>query len=240
MAEAIEVSRRGERRRPFYPEVSRIVPGLYGWLATVFMPCAQRGASLPARSFGALALLALLGSLALGSSRPRLARLLGVYGFAACCFGAWACLGPRLRSDQLDAVRAGLGAIGFLLHALAWGAMPRVTETDAVDNLVPGTPLQPRHKPVRLGTLVLGLGIAVGLVPMALAFAVEAPEASLLAHAVALGGGLLTIGASTDVALRVGRPHRAAAWRARTSYALWPLGGLVVALGVGLIWLALR
>src|SRR6185369_1184755 len=123
MAEAIEANH-AQRRRPFYPELSRIVPGLYGWLATVLTPCAQRGASLPARSFGALALLALLGSLALGPSRPRLARSLGVYGFVACCFGAWACLGPRLRSDQLDAVRAALGAIGFLLHALAWGAMP--------------------------------------------------------------------------------------------------------------------
>jgi hypothetical protein len=230
---------RAQRRRPLFNEVSRIVPGLYGWLATVLTPAVQRGASLSARSFAALALLALVGSLWLGSSRPRFARLLGVYGFIACCFGAWACLGARLRSDQLDAVRAALGAIGFLLHALAWGAMPREPEPDAPDNLVPGTPLQPRHKPIRLGTLVLGVGIAVGLVPMALAFAVETPEASLLAHAVALGAGLLTIGASTDVALRVGRPHRFSAWRPRLSRALWPLGGLVVAVGVGLLWLAL-
>jgi hypothetical protein len=230
----------GQRRRPLFSEVSRIVPGLYSWLATVLAPVFQRGASLPARSFAALALLALVGSLALGPSRPRLARLLGVYVFIACCFGAWSCLGARLRSDQLDAVRGALGAVGFLLHALAWGALPKDPEPEAADNLVAGTPLQPRHKPVRFGTLVLGLGIAVALVPVALAFAIEPPEASLLAHAVALGAALLVIGASTEVSLRVGKPHRFAAWRARTSRALWPLGGLVALAGIGLLWLALR
>ena len=30
------------------------------------------------------------------------------------------------------------------------------------------------------------------------------------------------------------------AWRARTSRALWPLGALTFALGIGLIWLTLR
>jgi hypothetical protein len=61
MAEAI----REQRRRLFLAEVSRIVPGLYGWLATVLTPALQRGASWPAR---ACALLGLL-SLAIGYSR---------------------------------------------------------------------------------------------------------------------------------------------------------------------------
>lgn len=231
---------RGERRRLFFTEVARVVPGLYGWLATVLAPALQRGASLSARGFAALALLALLGSLALNASRPRLARLLGVYGFVACCFGAWACLGARLRSDQLDAVRGALGAVGFLLHALAWGAPPRALEAEGPDHLVPGAPLQPRHKPPRSGTLVLGVGLALGLLPMALAFSVEPPEASLLAHAVALGSGLLIIGASADVALRVGHPHRSASFRTRGSRALWSLGALLALGGVALLWLALR
>jgi len=230
----------GPRRRPRFTEVSRIVPGLYGWLATVLSPALQRGASAAARSFAALALLALIGSLVLGSTQPRWARRLGVYGFVACCFIAWSSLGPRLRSDQLDAVRGALGAVGFLLHALAWGAAPKEPDSDAADNLVPGTPLQPRQKPARFGTVVLGLGIAVALVPTALAFAIEPPEASLLAHAVALGSGLLVIGASTDVALRVGKPHPSPPWRARASRALWPLGGLVAVAGIGLLWLVLR
>lgn len=229
---------REARPRSFLADVSRVVPGLYGWLATVLTPCLQRGASLTARVFAALAVLALLGSLGF-QGRPRLSRLLGVYGFVACCFGAWAGLGARLRSDQLDAVRGALGALGFLLHALAWGAPPKDSDP-ASDNLVPGTPLQPRHKPAPLGVIVLGVGITVGLLPMALAFAVEPPAASLLAHAVALGCGLLVIGASADVSLRVGKPHRLSSFRTRASRALWALGGLVVAAGLGFIWLALR
>jgi hypothetical protein len=229
-----------QRRRLFLAEVSRVVPGLYGWLATVLAPVLQRGAPMPARGFGLLALGALAGSFVLSASRPRVSRLLGVYGFVACCFGAWACLGPSLRSDQLDAVRGALGAVGFLLHALAWGAPPRDPDADLLDNLVPGAPLQPRHKPIRSAAAVLGLGIVVGLAPMALAFGVERPSASLLAQALALGCGVLVISASTDVALRIGKPHQFPAWRARASRALWPLSGLTVAVGVGLIWLALR
>jgi hypothetical protein len=228
------------QRRLFLSEVARVVPGLYAWLATVLTPVLPRGASLSARCFAAAALAALVGAFVLSTRRPRLARVLGVYGFVASCFGVWACLGPLLRTDQLDAVRGALGAIGFLLHALAWGAVQREPDREAADNLVPGTPLSPRHKPIRVASVVLGVGIGVGLVPVALAFAVERQSASLLAHSAALGCAVLLVGASTDVALRVGKPHQFPAWRARASRAVWPLGALTLAVGVGLIWLALR
>ena len=236
MTEAI----REQRRRLFRAEVSRIVPGLYGWLATVAAPAMQRGASLGARAAALLALAALVGSYVLSTTRPRVARWLGVYIFVLFCLVAWACLGPLLRSDQLDAVRGALGSVGFLLHALAWGAAPRDPDADALDNLVPGLPLQPRHKPVRFGAVVLGLGIGAALLPMALAFGVERPGASLLAHAMALGCAVLVIGAATDVALLIGKPRKLPLWRARASRAIWPLAGLTVAVGVGLLWLALR
>lgn len=235
MTEAI----REQRRRLLLAEVSRVVPGLYGWLATVLTPVLQRGASLPARACAALGLLALVGSWLLSSGRPRLARALGVYVFVAFCFGAWASLGPLLRADQLDAVRGALGALGFLLHALAWGASPRELEGQALDNLVPGAPLQPRHKPARVGSVALGIGISVALLPMFFAFRVERPGVSLLAHVVALGCAVLLIGAAADVALRVGKPHQFAAFRARASRALWPIGALMVMLALGLLWLAL-
>jgi hypothetical protein len=145
-----------------------------------------------------------------------------------------------LRSDQLDAVRGALGAVGFLLHALAWGAAPKEPAAEGLDNLVPGSPLQPRQKPPRVASVALGIGIAVALVPGALAFGVERPGTSLLAHALALGCGVLVTGASADVALRMGKPLQFPAWRARASRAVWPLGGLIVAAGIGLIWLALH
>lgn len=229
-----------QRRRLLLAEASRVVPGLYGWLATVLLPVAQSGAPLLSRIAAFLAVSALGGSFVLSMTRPRLARWLGVYSFVACCFMAWAALGARLRSDQVDAVRGALGAVGFLLHALAWGAPPKDPDAEALDNLVPGLPLQPRQPLARAGGLVLGLGIAVALAPMVLAFRVERPAASLFAQAMALGCGVLVVGASADVALRVGKPHAFHAWRVRAGRALWPLGGLTLALGIGMIWLALR
>jgi hypothetical protein len=237
MADAI----REQRRRLFQAEVSRVVPGLYGWLATVATPVLQRGASGWARAAALLALAALAASFFLSTSRPRLARVFGVHAFLLFCFAAWALLGPLLRSDQLDAVRGALGAVGFLLHALAWGAPPKdPDDADALDNLVSGPPLQPRNKPGRLGAAVLAVCIAVALAPLALAFSVERPGPSLLAHALAVGCGLLVIGAGNEVALLTGKPRRFPAWRARASRALWPLIGLTALLGVGLLWLALR
>lgn len=229
-----------QRRRLFLAEVSRIVPGLYGWLATVLLPVLQRGASSWSRAAALLALGSLIGSFLLSATRPRASRVLGVYGFVFFCFGTWAFLGALLRSDQLDAVRGALGAVGFLLHALAWGAPPKNPDVEALDNLVPGVALQPRQKPTRLAAVALALGIAVALVPMAVAFGVERPGASLLAHALALACSVLVIGVSTDISLRMGKAIQFPAWRARVSRALWPLGGLIVAVGIGLIWLALR
>jgi hypothetical protein len=221
-------------------DVSRVAPGLYGWLATVLAPVAQAGASYVSRVFAVLSLGALLGAVALLNRQPRLARQLGVYGFVLACFGSWLFLGPQLRSDQLDPVRSSLGALGFLLHALAWGAPTRSRQEAPADNLVPGNPLQPRVRPPRGASLVLGCGIALALLPPLTAFTVERPDASLLAHAVGLGCGLLVVAASTQVALRVGLPRAVTPWRKRTARAVWSLGALALAFVIGLLWLALR
>jgi hypothetical protein len=229
-----------QRRRLFFSEVSRVVPGLYGWLATVLFPVFQAGAPFLARLAACFGVAVLGASFVLSTTKPRLSRLLGVYAFIACCFLAWAALGARLRADQVDSVRGSLGAIGFLLHALAWGAPPKDPDAEALDNLVPGQPLQPRQRPARAGGIVLGLGIAVAIAPMVLAFRVERPGAALLAQAAALGCGIVLVGASADVALRVGKAHAFPVWRVRAGRAVWPLGALTVALAIGLVWLALR
>ena len=231
---------RQQQRRLLLGEVSRVVPGLYSWLATVLLPVVQRGASISSRIFAGFSLIALVAAFALFSKRPQVARWLGVYTFILSCFCAWAFLGPQLQSDQLDPVRSALGAIGFLLHALAWGAPPRALEDEPLDNLVPGSPLQPRHRPVRTAPLLFGAGIGLALLPSLVAFGVERPSASLLAHALALGCALLLVAASIDVALRIGKPQQFPAWRVRTARAVWPLGALTFALAIGLIWLALH
>jgi hypothetical protein len=236
MSEAI----RQQRRRLLLGEVSRVVPGLYSWLATVLIPVAQRGTPTTSRVFAGLSLAALGSAFVLFAMRPRLARMLGVYGFVLCCLAAWAFLGTELQSDQLDPVRSALGAVGFLLHALAWGAPPRNLDEEPVDNLVPGTPLQPRHRPLRTTPVVFGVGIVLAVMPLAMAFGVERPGAALLAHGLALGCALLLTAASIDVALRLGKQHQFPAWRARATRAVWPLGALTFALGLGLIWLTLR
>lgn len=229
-----------QRRRLLLAELSRVVPGLYGWLATVLTPALTPGVGFLARALTALGLAMLVCAFVAAAPAPRWARRAGVYGFLACCFGAWASLGPPLRSDQLDGVRAALGALGFLLHALAWGATPKPVDSEASGHLVPGAPLLPRQKPRRWVTAAFGLFGVVALAPEAVAFSVERPGASLLAHAVGLGTGLLTLGAGTEVALRLGKPLQRSSARTRFARAAWALGVLVGALSVGLVWLALR
>lgn len=229
-----------QRRRLFLAEVSRVVPGLYGWVATVLSPVLQPAAPLSARITALLAAAALGAAFFCSSRYARVARWLGVYGFVLLCLLTWALLGARLGAEQVDPVRGALGAFGFLLHALAWGAPPKDPDAPALDNLLPGQALQPRNPPARAGGAVLGVGIAVALAPMVLAFRIEPPGAALLAHAIALGCGLLVITVSADVALRIGKPHAFPAWRVRASRALWPMGALTVALAIGLLWLALR
>jgi hypothetical protein len=227
-------------QRSFLAEVSRVGPGLYAWLATVLVPVLQRGAPWSARALAGVALLALGGAFVLHGPRPKLARWLGVYTFILACFGAWALLGRQLAAEQLDPVRSALGATGFLLHALAWGAAPRSLDAEPPDNLVPGAPLLPRHRPARLAPVVFGAGVLLALLPSLIAFGVERPSASLLAHAVALGAALLIVTVSVDVALRMGRNWRFAAFRTRVARATWPLGALALSLGIGLIWRALH
>jgi len=235
MSDAADARRRGALRA----EISRVVPGLYAWLATVAAPVSKAGTSPWSRASAALALASLAASYMVGG-RPRLARALGVQGFLLFCFGAWALLGPALRSDQVDQVRGALGAVGFLLHALAWGASPKEPEPEAAEHLVPGSPLQPRSKPLRLPAIALGLGITLSLLPLAAAFTVERPGASLLAHALALASGLLLVSAGSDIAVLVGRPRELPAWRLRAGRATWSLAALALALGVLLLWLALQ
>jgi hypothetical protein len=127
-----------------------------------------------------------------------------------------------------------------LLHALAWGAAPKEPEQEAAEHLVPGSPLQPRSKPPRLGAFALGLGFTLCFLPVAAAFSVERPGASLLAHALALASGLLLVSAASDVALLVGRPRAFPAWRLRAARAMWSLAALGLALGALLLWLALQ
>lgn len=236
MAEAIQK----RQRRLSLGGLSRVAPGLYAWAATVLLPVSQPGASGWAQAFAVLAFASLVASSLLRPSRLRQARLLGVYGFTLACLGAWALLGPHLRTDQLDPVRGALGAVGFLLHALAWGAPPRPLELDASDNLVAGAPLVARTTPLKTSPLALGAGLGIALLPPAFAFGVDRPGASLLAHASALGASLLIIAAATDVALALGRARHVAPWRVRAGRAVWPLGGLTLALGLGLIWATIR
>jgi hypothetical protein len=153
---------------------------------------------------------------------------------------AWALLGGRIRADQIDPIRGALGALGFMLHALAWGAPQRVPDAISSAHVVAGPPLVARTRPSVLGPVALVLGAVIALAPPAAAFGVERPGAALLAHAVALVAALLCIVTATDIALRVARPRSSAPVRTRARRALWPLSALSAALVVASIWAALR
>jgi hypothetical protein len=220
-------------------ELSRVVPGLYAWLATVALPALERGASSWARLPAVVALGVLLASSAIGASRPRLARWLGVQGFAVCCLVAWSLLSRELASDSFDPVRGAFGALGFLLHALAWGA-PHTPEATEPARVVPGAHLVARARPSALAPPALGVAVLLALLAPALAFGARNPSAALLAHAVALGCAVLSISAAGAIVLRFGRPLDFPAWRIRGTRAIWSLSLLSLALGAGLLWAALH
>src|SRR5258706_6310098 len=148
------------RERVRLREVSRLVPGVYAWVATVLFPIGETGAPLGSRLAGMAALGSLLASLAVGIGHPRLARAFGVHGFLFGCLVCWVALGFRVASDHLDPVRGALGALGFLLHTLAWGAPPAPGDGSRV---LSGSRLVGRKKRSRGSVLALGLGIVFAL-----------------------------------------------------------------------------
>ena len=129
---AAEVVRRADTRG-LAERANILLPGLYAWLLTVAEPATGAGVGLLARMLAFLALIALVTGPFLAPDRPVLGRVFGIYGFVGLSVLAWSQLGSAVSAEQLDPLRAALGAFGWVLYAFGWGktrGRGRVPEDD--------------------------------------------------------------------------------------------------------------
>lgn len=217
-----------------------LVPGLYAWALTVAHPAAQAGAPLSARVTAFFALVALAAAPLFVRERPAFARLLGIFVFVTFSAVSWALLSDELAVDRLDRLRAGLGALGWLLYAFGWGSFRGRGVPEDDPHFVPGAPLTPRSRLSRIGRALAVLAVAAALALVALAFRVDRREQAVLAHALATALALLVLAVGARIALAQGARFELAPAPARLNAVSVPGALLAVLLGIGLILAALR
>jgi hypothetical protein len=207
-----------------------LLPGLYAWGATVAWPVfSQRAVSVPARVGALVGVVALFLGLGVARSHPIAGRAIGVLGCLGCSAIAWGALGNGLRASELDPMRAALGALGWGLFALGWGGFParlRPLEEleSAASQRLPSRGRLPTS--TRVGFFVL---VAFSLALPLLAWRVERPGVSLLAHAVALAGSVSLLNVGTRILIaRPESEHRSAPRLWLILCSAWLLLGLLL------------
>jgi len=217
-----------------------LVPGLYAWALTVAHPAAQAGAPLSARITAFFALVALAAAPLFVRERPAFARLLGIFVFVAFSALSWSLLADELAVDRIDRLRAGLGALGWVLYAFGWGSFRGRGVPEDDPHVVPGAALTPRSRLSRVGLTLAVLAVAAALALGALAFRVDRREQAVLAHTVATALALLVLAVGARIALAQGTRLELAPASARLNAVAVPGAALAVLLGIGMIWAALR
>jgi hypothetical protein len=126
-----------------------------------------------------------------------------------------------------------------MAYAFGWGDLGRPLRVPEDDPAVlGGPPLPPRAALPRRATLVFGMGLAGSLTLVALAWRVSRTPQTVMAHAVALAAGLWLLAATTEVSLTPA-PRVKGSSSERLARASGALSALVMALGLGLLWLLL-
>jgi hypothetical protein len=225
--------------RAFAARANKLLPGVYAWAATVAVPSTAPEVSQLGRVLAFLALVALVLGPWLSPLRPALGRVLGIHAFVGLSLATWALAirsGTNLAPEPL---RAALGGLGWMAYAFGWGDLGRplrVPEDDPA--ALGGPPLLPRAELPRRATIVFGIGLAGALLLVALAWRVGRTPQTVMAHAVALAAGLWLLAAATEVSLTPA-PRVKGSASERLSRASGALSALVIALGLGLLWMLL-
>jgi hypothetical protein len=193
-----------------------------------------------ARVSAFVALVALAAAPFFVRDRIGLARALGIYSFIGFSLLSWALLGDALAVERIDRVRAGVGALGWLLYAFGWGSVRTRGVPEDDPHVVRGARLVPRSRLPR-ASVYLAIFAAVAAVAIeALAFRVDRREPAVLAHAAAIAAALLVLGAGARIALAQGSRIELSSGSNRLNAVTVPGALLAVLLGLGLIWAALR
>lgn len=212
---------------------------LIAWAATVAPSGFGRGAPAVASLAAIASLISGLGGPVLSRQHARAGRHLGISVFVAAAVITWLLGAPAIHPLRLDPIRGVFGAIAWGVFALSWserwGPRPAAIPAD------PDAPLLlPRSSLPLAATLITGLGIALAVGYLALAFLVRDPDRALGAQAVALACSVALVTAAGIVATARGKRRSSSGGRRLTPTVVRALLLLVTAAVAGAVVTALR
>jgi hypothetical protein len=214
-----------------------LIPGTYAWLVTVV--------SLAWSAFNGWALVCSLGAIIhlwggvlLAWTYPVIGRTVAMIGFLGFCAATWLLLDSQLHVANLEPIRAGLGALGWLIFALSWGAVrqPGSKPEDDPRFVREAEMLVPRRALPRATLVAFAVTVMCAFAPWLAAWVVARREHALLAHAVGLGSAMWILGGGAQIAVSLGVQRTWPHPRARIAAALVPLAWACALLAVGALY----
>lgn len=202
------------------------------WSVTIAPAALARAAPLPARVLGLAALIAGASGPLLAVGRRRLGRHVGISLFLGLATLTWLLASPAIQPSRLDPVRAALGAIAWGLFALSWSGPRREAAAPPSDLTSPV--LQARATLPPFAAPIAGVGIAVGLACLVMAWRTRESDRALLAHGVALACAVALITASAAIAIGRGKARHRGTHRL-PSRAVRSLFALAIATVIGIV-----
>jgi hypothetical protein len=207
-----------------------VLAALVAWAITLAPAAFSRSSPKGALFFAVLALLCGVTGPLFTTTHPRLARHLGISFFLAFAVLTWLFASSTIQPARLDPMRAAIGAIAWGVYALSWNERwKKPKKPPEVDPTAPA--LQARSTLPRLAVPLTAVGVAAGIIYLAIAWRVREVDRAILAHALALACAVAVITSAATVATARGRRY-AGGTRRITAYALRPLI-LLVALALG-------
>lgn len=176
-----------------------LVAVVIAWAATIAPSGFSRGASIFGASVAIASLIAGLSGPLLARTRPRAGRHLGISLFVALAVATWLAGAHAIHPLRLDPIRGAFGAISWGVFALSWsdrwGSSPAAAPVD------PDAPLLLPRAALPMGaTAITGIGVALALGYLVLAFFVRDPDRALATQAAAIACAVALITAAGVVA----------------------------------------
>ncbi len=175
------------------------VPGVYAWALTVAPAGFARGASSAAEVAVGIAFLALLLPILAPASKRASASIVALWLFVVASVVAWAISHAHLTPAKLDPTRAVLGALGWLLFALAQAAPPlsRAPGTTSVP-IGDGPSSSPRRI---FDAVALGIAALGSFALFAIGWRVEVAERAVLVRLVLAASAIGLVATATELCL---------------------------------------
>lgn len=196
-----------------------LIAALVAWSATVAPAVLSRSSPRSAFLVAMLALVAGLAGPMMRSSRPNVARHVGITSFFVLVTLAWLLASSAIEPLRLDPLRASIGAVAWGAFALSWRE-PWETEAPEVEARDPNASLlQARAALPRGAVTIMVLGIVAGVSFLILAWSVRDTDRALVAQALSVACAVAII--SVAGATAVDRGKRSA----RSSRRMTPVAG---------------